>query len=196
MFLSLLFGLSFVFGNGCYTQCYRPEMSYVVSDAFRSLGSWGEHVCLLCIADSSQNVVFIVTEVNKTSPTAHLDLGYGFAITSKSEWFWLPAIPLNSCQSTPSCSKFYECRKSAVALLQLFIIKYMFSRAIQESSRIELLWHFLWLVPPFAQYLTIFSFYQLQELSVALPQINHSSVVTGRCAKSVQCLSTLSFTFL
>lgn len=84
MFLSLLFGLFFVFGNGYYTQCYRTEMSYVVSDAFRRLGSWGEHVRLLCIAGSSQNVVFIVREVNKTSPTAHLDLGYGFAITSKT----------------------------------------------------------------------------------------------------------------
>lgn len=39
---------------------------------------------LLCIADSSQNVVFIVREANKTSPTAHLDLAYAFAITSKT----------------------------------------------------------------------------------------------------------------
>lgn len=84
MFLSLLFGLFFVFGNGCYTQSYRTEMSYVMSEAFRTFGSWGEHVCLLCIADSSQNVAFIVREANKTSPTAHLDLGYGFAITSKT----------------------------------------------------------------------------------------------------------------
>lgn len=30
MCLSLLFGLFFVFGNGCYTQCYRTEMSYVM----------------------------------------------------------------------------------------------------------------------------------------------------------------------
>lgn len=36
MFLSLLFVLFFVFGNGCYTQSYRTEMSYVMSDAFRS----------------------------------------------------------------------------------------------------------------------------------------------------------------
>lgn len=83
MFQSL-FVVCFVFGNGCYTQSYRTEMSYVMFGAFRTFGSWGEHVCLLCIADSSQNVAFIVKGANKTSPTAHLDLGYGFAMTSKT----------------------------------------------------------------------------------------------------------------
>lgn len=84
MFLSLLFGLFFGFGNGCYTQSYRTEMSCAMSDAFRRLESRGEHMYLLCIADSPQNVAFIIREVNKTSPTAHLDLGYGFAISSKT----------------------------------------------------------------------------------------------------------------
>lgn len=37
---------------------------------------------LLGIADRSQNVVFIDREAKKTSPTGHLDLGYGFTVIS------------------------------------------------------------------------------------------------------------------
>lgn len=38
---------------------------------------------LLCIADSSQYLVFIDRQAKKSSPTGHLDLGNGFTVTSK-----------------------------------------------------------------------------------------------------------------
>lgn len=74
-------------------------------------------------------------------------------------------------------------------LLGLFIIKYKFSRGIQECNKNELSWHIPWLVPPFAQYLIILSFYQLQELLTNKPQLSGSWQMW-------ELLRTLSFTFI
>ena len=76
-------GLLFVFlGDGCFT---RIETSCRVSDAF-GRKSWGEeNVYLLCIAERSQNVVFINREAKKTSPAGP---GSGFTVNDSGFLQW------------------------------------------------------------------------------------------------------------
>lgn len=150
MFLSLLFGLFSVFGNRCYTQRYRTEMSYVMCVAFRTSGSSGEHVCLLCIADSSQNIVFIVREANKTSPTAHLDLGYGFAITSKTmsdsdflQCHWTLVSPLHPATNSRSAGSQQWLFLSFLSLNTCFLEGYRSAAGLNPCDIFLDLCHFL-----------------------------------------------------